>query len=527
MEHLLAWPSARGRVLAEVQRRIVGARVAQAVRGADHGLEYVLNDVAQQEIHRRESGNASSGEKKKLGEWYGLARRLGAMGDGEKQRRLEALVRDYAEDVVGNFDPRVYKLAKQVLPPVLTGLLSPQSLAHGLTGVTDLSRRIEVDGPGDALRTAARRGTLVVVPTHVSNLDSVVMGYSLDLLGLPPCMYGAGKNLWTNPVMGFFMRNLGAYRVDRRIKNAVYLDVLKEYATVLSEFGFHQMFFPGGTRSRSGAVERKLKLGLLGTAVKAYENLLAAGSAKRIYVVPASINLGITLEAETLIDDFLAEQGKQRYIIDDDESSKIGRVLAFYKKILALEGAVVIRYGRPLDPFGNAVDDDGESLDARGRRVDPATYLCDVDGKVVPDAQRDAEYTRQLGETIATSYQRLTVFLPTHLVARVIWDRLALAEGTRDVYRLLRRGDGFEVPVDVARHELGALRERIAARPAAGVVHARVQAMRPGDVIDDALRAFAGYHGKPAVVRDGERLIVRDPRLVVYYQNRTAHLGAA
>lgn len=56
--------------------------------------------------------------------------------------------------------------------------------------------------------------TMIYVPTHLSNLDSPVFAYALESAGLPPVTYGAGKNLFTNPVLSFFMRNLGAYRVD-------------------------------------------------------------------------------------------------------------------------------------------------------------------------------------------------------------------------------------------------------------------------------------------------------------------------
>ena len=53
----------------------------------------------------------------------------------------------------------------------------------------------------------------------------------------------------------------------------------------------------------------------------------------------------------------------------------------------------------------------------------------------------------------------------------------------------------------------------------------RYHTMRPGDVIDEALVMFRGYHTRPVVERVSERLIARDLRLLFYYQNRTAHIG--
>src|SRR5579872_7106491 len=196
------------------------------------------------------------------------------------------------------------------------------------------------------------------------------------------------------------MHNLGAYRVDRRLKHDLYKEVLKAYSCVILERGYHSLFFPGGTRSRSGAVERKLKLGLAGTGVEAMARTAAGGKPRPVYFVPATINYLLTLEAETLIADFLQEEGKHRYIIEDDESSRPGRVAAFIRKLLGLDAGCVIRFCNPLDCFGNEVDTDGVSHDARGHAVDPLSYLTDVEGRVGHDPARDAQYTRELGDVI-------------------------------------------------------------------------------------------------------------------------------
>ena len=222
------------------------------------------------------------------------------------------------------------------------------------------------------------------MPTHLSNLDSIVFGYALERAGLPPATYGAGKNLFTNPVLSYFMHNLGAYRVDRRIRHNLYKDVLKTYSCVLLERGYHSLFFPGGTRSRSGGVERRLKLGLVGTRDRGVRAHAASpGSERRVFFVPATINYLITLEAETLIDDFLSEAGKGRYIIEDDESTRLGahRVVRA-ASCSTWRARCVIRFGEPIDPFGNRVDEEGRSHDARGREVDPASYVKDRDGEV-------------------------------------------------------------------------------------------------------------------------------------------------
>src|ERR1700743_2593211 len=115
--------------------------------------------------------------------------------------------------------------------------------------------------------------------------------------------------------------------------HGLYKDVLKTYSTVMIERGYHSLFFPGGTRSRSGGVERKLKLGLAGAGVEAFVRTTVRGKTQPVFFVPSTINYLLTLEAETLIDDFLQEEGKARYIIEDDESAKVGRIAAFMNKL--------------------------------------------------------------------------------------------------------------------------------------------------------------------------------------------------
>ena len=296
----------REKLLAAVERRVVARRVAEATSGGDASLEYVLNDVAYCEIKRLEKTDNGAADR-----WRELSRRLLTMSEQDKQNELRTLVRYYGRDVVGNFDPRVYKFATGVGPSLLGVFFSPlSSLRDGMAALKNLDSRIVADGEVDLARSCAERGTIVVTPTHSSNMDSPAIGFGLMRAGLPPTTYGAGKNLFTNPFISFFMRNLGAYRVDRRLRFELYKDVLKEYSTVLLEHGYHSLFFPGGTRSRSNLVEKHLKLGLLGTTATAYKNLVREGMPnKRLYIVPCTINYRLVLEAETLVDDYLAETG--------------------------------------------------------------------------------------------------------------------------------------------------------------------------------------------------------------------------
>jgi glycerol-3-phosphate O-acyltransferase len=514
----------RERLLAEVERRVVARRVAESTLGGDASLEYVLNDVAFSEIKRLEASRQKNGA---LDRWKDLSRRLMAMSEPDKEQELRDLVRYYGRDVVGNFDPRVYKFATGIGPSLLNTLFSPTTaFRQGFGVLGNLDQRIHPDGEVDLARACAERGTVIITPTHSSNMDSPAIGFALMRAGLPPTTYGAGKNLFTNPFISFFMRNLGAYRVDRRLRFELYKDVLKEYSTVLLEHGYHSLFFPGGTRSRSNLVEKHLKLGLLGTSVTAYKNMVREGQPnKRLYVVPATINYRLVLEAETLIDDYLAETGKSRYIITDDEFSRVGRIVEFFRKILAHEGSVVVRFGRPFDPFGNDITDDGESIDRAGRHVDPASFVRGASGEVTDDDQRDSEYTRALGRRLASVYPKLTVFHSTHLAARVMFDEVARRAGTRDIYRLMRISQ-TAVPKADALAAMDRLRARIAATPAWGAEHPGFLDQPSAAKLADGVKGLSTFHTRVAVEDRGDSLYASDMKLVYYYQNRTAHIPA-
>jgi glycerol-3-phosphate O-acyltransferase len=270
-----------------------------------------------------------------------------------------------------------------------------------------------------------------------------------------------------------------------------------------------------------------LKLGLAGTGLDAFVRTTAQGRSQKVFFVPSTINYLLTLEAETLIDDFLQEEGKARYIIEDDESTHLARVAAFLKKIAGMDGAVVIRFGDPIDCFGNRVDERGESYDSRGRRVDARSYIFDTQDRPRRDAVRDAEYTRELGEVICEAYKRDTVLMPTHLVAASAFEHLRQSVGQGDLFSVLRHRDDVTLP----RHQLASdvehLRDRVSAMQTQGkvVLADSARGVSGSALLDQALRAYAGYHSSPVLEPRGDDLVLQDTRLLFYYQNRLAAHG--
>jgi glycerol-3-phosphate O-acyltransferase len=302
----------------------------------------------------------------------------------------------------------------------------------------------------------------------------------------------------------------------------LYKVTLKTYSQVLIERGYHSLFFPGGTRERSGMVEQKLKLGLMGSALAAFSERVRRGDTRPIYIVPVTINYPLVLEAETLIDDYLKAKGQARYIIEDDEFSRMGRVANFAVKVMALDTTMIIRYGQPLDVFGNVVAADGTSRGPDGTVLEPTRYM-ERDGVPVDDPARDAEYTRQLGRAVADAFRRETVVLPTQLIGWVLFERERQRGGPKlDLFTLLRTTSGDTHQWAELCTAVDRVRVRLVALEKAGEIRLddTVRTAPVDTLVSEAVSTFGMYHTRAAVERVGEDVIVRDPKLLFYYGNR-------
>lgn len=509
--------SERDDVVSDVVKRICTAHESDRGR-----LEMALNDAAFHEIRRLERQRDEEA-RERLGYWRSMIRRIGKMEDSEQRRVLHTIVTDMTRDVAGNFDPRVYRFARRAVPRLVGGVMEPRRLTKDLMASSPeaLGRVLRVQGDLDHLRYLQNEGSLVFVPTHSSNLDSIVLAQALEISGLPPVVYGAGKNLFTNPIISFFMHNLGAYRVDRRIRVSLYKDILKLYSQVMIERGYHSLFFPGGTRSRSGMIERHLKLGLLGSAVEAFTTNRVRRIDRPVWFVPTTINYALVLEAETLIKDWLMEEGQARYIIEDDEFSQIDRWVAFFRKVVGMRGACIIRFGEPIDPFGNRLDGNGESITPTGRVIDPGGYV-EQRGEPVIDPARDAAYTRELGEVLAQRYEEDTVLMSTQVVAHVLYRDLVQSTPGMDLFARLRLRGGIGLDRETLRQELGEARDRLRELEGKGRVRTSdvVKEDTPDELLERALTFWNGYHDSTAATLEGNRVILGDPSLLLYYQNR-------
>ena len=498
-------------------RRLIARLDERLARADDRQLLELVEDTVYHERLRFEEYGEDEAEA-------ALIDRAARAALGDDRRALEAacrqLVRGYTHEIHNRFSARAYSLGTRVLPGALTRLVTATDPSRLLSRDFDPDSRLIIQGERDTVRALSRRGTLLLAPTHLSNLDSPLLGYALYRTGLPPVAYGAGLNLFSNPVMAFWMSRLGAYTVDRRKRNRLYKDTLKDYATELLRLGVHQLFFPGGTRSRSGTIEKKLKKGLLGTGIRAWQENLERGAERPdVFVVPCTLSPSIVLEAETLVSDALAREGKSRYIIDDDEFSRPRDVASYLSRVLNLDASVHITFSQPLDLLGNPVDAQGRSLGPGGEPIDRRRYVTDAGGQVQRDDQRDRVYTARLADRIVEAFHRDSVAHATHIAAFAAWELVARAHPRLDIYHLVR--------IDPLRRRVSerdllaaieALLQQLDALEAAG----RIRQARHGgarEVLDVATQRFSSFHTRDALRRTGGELAL-DMELLLFYRNR-------
>lgn len=444
---------------------------------------------------------------------------------------LEDIIMRYANEIVGDFRPEVYQFAKKLIPHGFASLLNRKSIVipRSIVPKLHLEEKIHFHGAIEEVRALATKGTLVMVPTHSSNLDSILMGWGIQEIGLPAFHYGAGLNLFTVRLLGWFMERLGAYKVDRRKKNHIYLETLKNYSALSIRDGVHSLFFPGGTRSRSGEIEQKLKLGLLSTAVQAQRLHVAAqpDDPKKIFIVPVVINYHFVLEAPTLINDYLKAAGKERYYYDKDELSSSYRIFKFMVRFFTRSSQIALSFGHPMDVFGHRVDAEGRSLTKDGTPISISGYFKQ-EGIVQADVQREQEYTRMLAQYIGQAFKSTALMFSSQLLSFVAFQMWRKQHKKLDIYEFLRLPEEeLKLDYDLFRKKCFEIQHKLIAMQVREEVdlpphmYAKID-----EVLQHGLYHLGQFHAKRALKRHKQGYLqTEDLKLLYFYHNRMTVYG--
>ncbi|MBK9792414.1 MAG: 1-acyl-sn-glycerol-3-phosphate acyltransferase [Sphingobacteriales bacterium] len=451
----------------------------------------------------------------------------------QHQELLQDIMSRYANEIIGHFEPNMFWFARQLLVRVFARLFN--SHFGGFKGIFNpqekLKDKLIVAGPVEKLRNLSLKGTVILVPTHFSNLDSAIIGFGMDYIGMPAFQYGAGLNLFNSKIFSFFAGNLGAYKLDRRKKNPIYLETLKSYSKTNVLAGAHTIFFPGGTRSRAGNIETELKLGLLGTVMEAQRihfEKNPANLAPKIFVVPLTISYHFVLEASSLIEDQLRRTGKEQYLVYDKPQTAGKGIWKFFWETFSKSTDITLSLSEPMDVFGNSLDEDGNSIDKLGNPVEIRSYFVNK-GQLKADDQREMIYTQMLGDKIIEGFFKNNVVYSSHVVSFVAFELLKKKLDYPDLFTLMRTSDEdreidwdtFKTSVKRVIDELYVLnnKEQIKLSP-----HMTTKEL--DEIIELGITNVCIYHTNLPILRTKEGNITsEDLKLLYYYHNRLIGYG--
>lgn len=438
---------------------------------------------------------------------------------------LTRIISRYANEIVGRFHIKTYLFARTVLTVAFTRLLNSIAGKNALKFFSrryQLQQKIKAIGEIEHIRELSKKGTVVIVPTHFSNLDSILIGLTVDFIGVPALSYGAGLNLFNTGILAFFMNRLGAYRVDRRKKSKIYIETLKAYSTLSIKRGTHSLFFPGGTRSRSGLIEKELKKGLVGTTIEAQRLIFEEKREDKVFVVPMVLGYHFVLEAKSLIEQHLKKTGEEKYLVPNDEFTSIRKRINFIYQFFGSDSEIIVSFGKPMDVFGNFVNENGDSFDKRGNPINLKDYFSS-NGELVEDFQRDTEYTKLLAEVMVKRFHAENIVLSSQMMAFTAFNIIKAKHPNLDIYGILRlKNEDCKIPQDEFMLVFNHLRNKLLELASANrlklspiILNNDVKA-----IAKDGLKHLGTYHPEKVLKRDNQGNFVTDSlKLLYYYHN--------
>lgn len=462
---------------------------------------------------------------KKIESDLGESRGNASGGSDVHLELVQKIINRYSEEIVGNFNPKTFKFARKALTKFFKALYNPfKKKGQGFFwGNQDtLLDQFKVVGPLDDIRGLFDKGTVMIMPTHFSNLDSILIGYVIEMLtGMPAFSYGAGLNLYDYELMAYYMSRLGAYKIDRRKKNPLYRATLDAFSTVSIQEGLNSIFFPGGTRSRNGGLEDSLKYGLMNTIIDAQNEFFMRNFDRKIIIVPMVVSYHFVLEARGLIDQYLQRTGKENYLSVGQKKKVNMKNLRMMRRLFKSGSEVTLSFGQPIDIFGNKIDQEGRSI-KNGKPVDIRDYFKSND-KLNNDHQRNRVYSRYLAEKIVESFKKENVVLTSHVVAFTAFCIIEKKYPNLDLYGILSLpSDYHHIEVDILHGQVRLVQDRLRELTKEGKVKwsPEVGELSAEDIVVDGIKHLNAYHLYAPITRKKDHFMSEDIKLLYYYHNR-------
>lgn len=335
----------------------------------------------------------------------------------------------------------------------------------------------------ERVRDAARDASLVLLPSHKSHIDYLVLSDQLYAHAMMPPLIAAGENLSFFP-LGALLRRGGAYFIRRSFHgDSLYPVLVQAYMRKLIAEGFTVEFFLEGGRSRTGKALPP-KYGLLSMVVDSATKLRRT----KVKLVPISIGYERIIEERSFVHELSG---------GDKQSENMGGLI---------KSSSVLRskWGRLYVQFGEIIDFDDFVTNLVARQGSAGATIAEI------GEQQQRAAVRALAHKVMYSINEVTVVTPAALVATALLSHR-------------KRGMTRESLLDACESLMRMLENR-----QARVAHQ----LRVGDgriredTIDEALALFIDARlivahdtgPEPIYTIDSERRIALE-----YYQNTIIH----
>jgi glycerol-3-phosphate O-acyltransferase len=356
----------------------------------------------------------------------------------------------------------------------------------------------EVDELGlERVREAGKTHSLILIPSHKSHVDYLIISYLFYHYGLMPPHIAAGANLSFWP-MGFFFRKAGAFFLRRSFQGEdLYPHVFREYIIYLMAHGFPIEFFIEGTRSRTGKLI-KPRTGMLEMIARAQ----IEGRVDHIAIVPISVCYEKIIEEKAHVREMMGA---------DKEPEGLSSLLRSPRVLRSRYGRLYVQFAEPI-----VLSD----------------YLNRYDISRTSEEQAIEATVTRLAHRIIYDINSVTVVTPTALVSTVLLNNTA-RHIDRD--RLLDEcGFVLQFLLSAVDHPRlsNTLRGALAARgllteEADSSARRRALGEAVAQVVDEAIELFAGKKQVTRLVSGEESFysVPDEARLEVsLYKNTIVHL---
>ncbi|MBL8683167.1 MAG: 1-acyl-sn-glycerol-3-phosphate acyltransferase [Myxococcales bacterium] len=270
---------------------------------------------------------------------------------------------------------------------------------------------IEVDEDGlKRVREAARQGPVVLLPSHKSHLDYLLMSYVCWRAGMAIPLIAAGDNLAFWPA-GPVLRRFGAFFIRRSFGGArLYTTLVDTYLRkLLSQWTTIEFFIEGG-RSRTGKLLAP-KLGLLTMITEAAES-----TATDVAYVPISIGYERVVEERSFVHELSGGEKK---------AEDAGQLASSLPRVLASRyGRAYIQVGE-IQRFRSAKENAHTESSAEaqvGQRRESVRPPSAKRALIERANARRAE-AQVLADTVMREINRVTPVTPAALVATALLSR--------------------------------------------------------------------------------------------------------